>query len=139
MTNARLISITMLLTLSGMFCCGQVSVVGHVSAEVVESVSASCISNTDMALNVQELRQFDIGEFSISGRASSTCTLIIDHASISNSRGDSFTIQTTTANAEMPMIADQNGTQSLTLIAGTDEMLAKDQYRGNYGVTFAYN
>jgi len=139
MKAVRLIPFTLLLTLSGLVCNGQVRVIGHASAEVVESVSASCSSNTDITLNVQEIENFDLGSFSISGNASSTCSLIIGDASVSNNRGESFTIETTTPDAGMPLIADENGNHSLNLIATPGELLASGQYQGNYGVTFVYN
>lgn len=139
MKSARLIPLTILLTLSGLFCSGQARVIGHASAEVVASVSASCTSNHNMSFNVQNLKEFDLGSFRTSGVALSTCTLIIDHANVSNSRGQTFTIQTTTSDAERPLIADQHGNRSLTLIANPEELLASGQYQGNYGVTFAYN
>ncbi|KAF0194673.1 MAG: hypothetical protein FD166_3394 [Bacteroidetes bacterium] len=139
MKTARLISFTLILTLSGLFCSGQVRVIGHASAEVVESVSASCSSNTDITLSAQEITDFDLGSFSISGNAKSTCSLIIGNANVSNNRGESFTIQTTTPEAGMPLIADENGNHSLNLIASPGELLASGQYQGNYGVTFAYN
>lgn len=139
MRPARLISLTLLLTVSGLWCCGQVRVIGHVSAEVVESISASSNSNTDMSFNTQELKQFELGSFSLSGKALSTCALIINNANVSNIRGESFTIQTTLSDAGTPLVADKNGNRKLTLIAGTEELLANGQYQGNYGVTFAYN
>ncbi|MBK6346300.1 MAG: hypothetical protein IPF68_10210 [Bacteroidales bacterium] len=139
MRAARLIPITLMLTLSGLICSGQVRVIGHASAEVVESVSASCSSNTDITLSAQEIADFDLGSFSISGNASSTCSLIIGNANVSNNRGESFTIQTTTQEAGMPLVADEKGNHSLNLKASPDQLLASGHYQGNYGVTFVYN
>jgi hypothetical protein len=139
MRALRLTSITILLTLSGLWCCGQARVIGHASAEIVESISAKCNNNTDMTLNAQEIRKFDLGSFTVSGKAMSTCSIIIDNANVSNNRGESFTIQTTTHDAGKSLIADENGNQSMTLIANPSELLASGQYQGNYGVTFAYN
>ncbi|NTW23233.1 MAG: hypothetical protein HGA37_00925 [Lentimicrobium sp.] len=139
MKATRLITVTLLLTLSGLWCCGQVRVIGHVSAEVVESVSARSNGSMSMNFNGQQLKKFNLGNFSISGTASSTCTLVLDNASIKNSKGESFTIQTATPNREKSLVADQKGNQSLDLVAGTSEILANGQYQGNYGVTFAYN
>jgi len=118
---------------------GQVQVTGHVSAEIVEFVSASSDSHIDMTFNSQELKNFNLGSFSISSNASSTCTLIVDEVSISNSRGESFSIQTTKSDTGRALVADQHGNNSLTLNAGSEQLLANGQYQGNYGVTFAYN
>ncbi|MFH1118920.1 MAG: hypothetical protein V1775_03800 [Bacteroidota bacterium] len=128
-----------MLTLSGLICNGQVKVIGHASAEVVESVSASCSSTTDIILNMQKIEDFDLGSFSIKGNAMSACSLIVGNASVSNNRGESFTIQTIASDAGMPLIADENGNHSLNLIANPDVLLASGQYQGNYGVTFVYN
>ena len=139
MKPALKISLTIILILSGLLGYGQVRVTGHVSAEVVESISASCNSNIDMSLNSQEIKQFNLGSFSISGKAMSTCMVVIDNARISNNKGESFTIQTSATGAVESLTADQNGNQKLNLVAGTDELLANGNYQGIYVVTFAYN
>lgn len=139
MNALRFITLTILLTVSGLLGYGQVRVTGHVSAEVVESISAGYNGNSHMTLNAQEVKQFELGSFNISGISSSTCSLIIGNANISNNRGESFSIKTNTANAETSVVADKSGNHSLNMTAGTEELLASGQYQGNYGVTFAYN
>lgn len=139
MKAARLIAFILFLTSSGMWCMGQVRVTGHVSAEVVESISASSNCNIDMTFNAPELKNFELGSFSVSSNASSTCTLIVDKVNVSNRNGESFALETTIPGSERAMVADQNGNHSLTLNAGREELLANGQYQGNYGVTFAYN
>lgn len=139
MNTARLITITLLLTISGLQCCGQVRVIGHISAEVVESVSAVGKGSINRNFNLAQLKYFDLGSFSISGIASSTFTLVLDGGSIINNKGETFTIQTAALNSKKSLIADQNGNQLLDLVASTAEIPANSQYHGNYGVTFAYN
>ncbi len=139
MSPARQLIITLILMISGFWCNGQVRVTGHICAEVVESVSASCSNNPGVTIQANGLAKADLGSFSTSGTASSTCTLVIDNASISNSRGETYTISTTTSDEEKTLIADANGKQSLTMVAGTPELLTNGQYYGNYRVTFAYN
>lgn len=139
MRSARSISVTLILVLWGLWGYGQARVTGHVSAEVVESVSATCSSTMCMSVNAGDLKQLDLGSFRISGQAQATCALVINNANVRNSRGETFTLQTTTTDDGMPLIADQNGVRSLNLIASSDETLVNDQYLGNYGVTFAYN
>lgn len=137
MKTARLISFVMMLTMSGFVCIGQVKVTGHASAEVVESVSASCSSNTDITLNMQENKDFDLGSFMIKGTASSTCAVVIGNAKLNNSK--SIQIESNCPGGGMALIADEKGNCSLNLIARNEGLLAGGQYQGNYGVTFAYN
>lgn len=131
--------ILIFLVFSGYWCSGQTRVIGHVCAEVVESVSVSCQGNTTMTCLTKSQNELDLGRYNISTAASSTITIVFDNDNIKNCKGETFVIKTTSPEAGEPMVADLNGNQSLNLMARTTEQLTTGQYHGNYRVTFAYN
>lgn len=139
MNHFRHILTVIFLILSGYPGFGQTRVIGHVCAEVVESVSVSCERNTAMTYLTENQTDLDLGRLSISTAASSTINLVIENDNIKNNRGDIFAIETTTPSAWEPIVADVNGIQSFNLMARTKEQLASGQYQGNYSVTYAYN
>jgi|GEM_PF-1343415 len=135
----RPLFVTLTFAILSLWCNGQVSVIGHASAEVVEGVSARYIENSDPLISGEELNQIELGTFNISGKALSTFSVVVDNARLWKESGELVMLDTLPLGSSMSTISDQDGNQSLNMVANAGEKLSTGQYYGNYGVTFAYN
>lgn len=130
---------------------GQVVAIGHASAEVVESVSASSKAVTGFNLNNNvtaikdhvnfNTEKLNMGSITINSGTNVACNLVLHSATLSDARGNGFAIDTTTMSSGQSDPGQVNGTQTIQ-INGTARMLAGQTsglYRGTYTMVFAYN
>ena len=133
----------------------QTIAIGHISAEVVESVSAS--SNMLLNLNLVNVKNGDItvqmspsqmntrkvymGEIALNSGQSIACNVMIKAATLSDEKGNQFTIEPTASLSGQQDTNRADGSQNLQLTGRA--MLDKDQanglYQGSYTMVFAYN
>jgi hypothetical protein len=125
-------------------CNGQTMAIGHVSAEVIESVSASSQAVTSLALGTSTSgtsSSVELGAMTINSGSNVTVGVVIKPAALSDSQGNGFTIDPALNHNSLASVAQSNGSQTLQL-NGTAN-LAADQasglYQGSYTVVFAYN
>ena len=122
------------------FCQSQTIAIGHVTAEIIESVSASSQAVTTLALAASAPTKVDLGAMTVNS-GSSTVNVVVKPATLSDSQGNGFTIDPTINTGAVAYTASSNGSQTLQL-NGTAN-LASDQasglYQGSYTVVFAYN
>ena len=135
-------------------CSSQTIAIGHVSAEVVESVSASSKAITSFeigAVTVSDTLQLeqtyltsetvDLGAITIHSGRSITCNVVVKPASLTDDSGNRFTLSPTVQNKPFASAARRNGSQTIAL--GGKTRMARDQasglYQGSYTVVFAYN
>ncbi len=121
---------------------GQTSAIGHVSAEVVESISATTQALTDLAIGTisSDATNVDLGAMTISSGNNVTVNLVMQQATVTNSLGNGFTLNPTANNHELTCITS-NGSQTIQL-NGTANLAANQAsglYQGSYTVVFAYN
>ena len=129
---------------------GQTVAIGHVFAEVVESVSASSaaihdfeLSKTaDLATTEENLSEkLNLGAITINTGRNITCNIVLTPASLSDAEGNSFTIDTDVKNEMLSAPVSSNGIQTIRL--GATPNISQDQasgfYEGSYSVIFAYN
>lgn len=121
---------------------GQTSAVGHVSAEVVESISASTQAVTDLAIGTisSDATTIDLGAMTISSGKNVTVNLVMQQATVTDSLGNGFTLNPTANNHELACITS-NDSQTIQL-NGTANLAANQAtglYQGSYTVVFAYN
>lgn len=139
------------LSLAGLkVCSGQTIAIGHVSAEVIESVSASSKAITsfeigttkanDTATNTTSER-INLGAITVNSGNNITCNVVMKPATLSDSLGNGFTLEPTVNNNTLASATQQNGSQTVQL--GGKANMASDQasglYQGSYTVVFAYN
>ena len=135
-------------------CSSQTVVIGHVSAEVVEAVSASSTAITSFeigavaASDAKSLEQtfltsetVGLGAITIQSGKDVTCNVVLKSASMSDSLGNGFTLEPTIKNDTFASAAQPNGTQTLQLDgkASMARNQASGLYQGSYTVVFAYN
>lgn len=119
---------------------GQTVAIGHVSAEVIEGVSASAstISSFDLSKDSETVK---LGAITVFSGKDITCNVVLKAANLSDASGNAFTIEPTVNNDPNTAVAQANGAQTIQL-NGTTNMnsnQASGQYAGSYTVVFAYN
>lgn len=128
---------------------GQVVAIGHVTAEVVESVSAASAAITSFELaKTSELNgtslsseSVNLGSITINSGKDITCDVVLKSASLADSAGNGFTIEPTIKNDLYASATKTNGSQTIQLggTANRTSDLASGLYQGSYTVVFAYN
>jgi len=117
---------------------GQTMATGHVSAEIIESVSvsSSAVTNFDI-LNSKASSNVSLGEMKVNSGAGVAYNVVVKPATLSNINGSSFTIEPTSQSENRLT----SGNQTLRLSANTTSVQGKESglYQGSYSVVFAYN
>lgn len=133
--------------------CAQTVAIGHVTAEVVESVSVSsrAITGFDMkgGNNLLALAQtktgwnyenIDLGEIKINSGTNVACNVVMKPATLSDTKGNGFTIEpSATSFLSDAQRADGNLILHLNGKAHMAQGQASGLYQGSYTMVFAYN
>ena len=135
-------------------CRSQVVAVGHITAEVIESVSASSNAVTSFAIGTPTASSLlasgqaatasssvNLGTMTINSGSNATVNVVLKSATLSNAQGSGFTLDPSLTNNAMATVASSNGSQSIQ-INGTANLNANQDgglYAGSYTVVFAYN
>lgn len=127
------------------FTCvsAQVTVTGHVSAEVVEAVSAT--SGTNNLLSLQQNAtpdNLDLGSFTLSGGSNAICSVVVNSTQLIGDHGNAVNFDANTSLNNNTGVLDERGTQVFNFKgdAGEDILNSHDKnYAGQYNVVFAYN
>lgn len=154
MVTRRLLMALSLLSFSMNMVFCQTIAVGHISAEVVEAVSASSFVSTDFTLGNNDLHfrgsavqpamiseKISLGKIEITAGEGIACNLTLKSAKVTDVKGNDFS---------MEPVATCNGLQDTQQIEGTQTIelagmavLASNQasglYQGSYTLVFAYN
>ncbi len=124
-------------------CSGQTVAIGHICAEVIESISASTQAVTDLAIGATSTggaTTVNLGAMTINSGSNVAVNVVMKQATVTDSVGNGFTLDPTVSNNELAS-ATSNGSQTIQL-NGTAN-LAADQasgvYQGSYTIVFAYN
>ena len=122
---------------------GQTVAIGHVTAEVIESISASAstVSNFEIAKAATTSETVNLGAITLYSGKDIACNVVLKAANLSDASGNGFTIEPSTSNDSNFAIAQANGSKTIRL-NGTTNMnsnQASGQYAGSYTVVFAYN
>lgn len=122
---------------------GQTVAIGHVSAEVIEAVSASAstISGFELAQATSTNETVNLGAITLFSGRDITCNVVLRPATLSDASGNAFTIEPTVGNEPNMAIAQANGSATIQLNGTTNMGInqASGQYAGSYTVVFAYN
>jgi len=134
--------------------CGQTEVIGHITAEVTESVHASSSIVTGFELKYEQgitdslqhdgtqlhTETLNLGEITINAGASMAYDIKMHEATLSDSNGNSFTIEPTLASGISDTLrTDGSQTLSLNGTARLTHGLASGRYEGSYLMVIVYN
>ena len=129
----------------------QTIAVGHISAEVVESVSATSFASTEFVINNTELTADNNGTISaeniimgtirINSGQNVACNVTFKPALLLDRNGNDFILEPLARNPEGIDIQRVDGIKNIELIgrATLDSSQAKGVYQGSYTLVFAYN
>ncbi|AGY54757.1 hypothetical protein BRDCF_p2130 [Bacteroidales bacterium CF] len=121
----------------------QNTVVGHVSAEIVEAASVSSNSVISHTISSQSPEQADLslGNISVKSSNSASYDVVIKPATVSTENGNSFKVSPTAENQYISQATATNGNRTLALRGNVDfsNTPAAGEYKGSYTVIFAYN
>lgn len=143
------IAILLSSTLGGTKVNGQAVAIGHVFAEVVESVSvaSATISDFELAKSTQDLsanlvsETLNLGSIILNSGKDITCNVVLQSANLSDAQGNGFTIEPAIQNPLVASTVKSNGSHTIQL--GGTTIRTGDQasglYGGSYTVIFAYN
>ena len=128
-------------------CSAQVVAIGHITAEVIESVSASSQAATTLSLGFGTSQlaattpTVNLGTMTVNSGSNATVNVVLKSATLSNSRGNGFTLDPSLSNNSTASVTQSNGSQNIQLngIANLSANQASGLYAGSYTVVFAYN
>lgn len=135
-------------------CSSQTIAIGHVTAEVIESISAA--SNTITSFEIETITDrgtvilnqiyntsetIDLGVINLNSGRAVICSVVIEPAILSDSSGNDFTLSTMVKNSSLVLASQPNGSQTIQLdgVTNMESSQASGLYRGSYKVVFAYN
>jgi hypothetical protein len=150
---------SLLLTISSLFfilffvqVSGQTVVTGHVSAEVVEAVSASSSVSTDFDLSfsnsdrtlenaVSVAENLSLGTIHISSGQNVACNLTVKPATMTDEKGNDFSVEPITSFSGKQESQRVDGSQTIEIagMARLNSNQASGLYHGSYTLVFAYN
>ena len=153
--SALFLSIVFAMGMSMQEAAAQIVAIGHISAEVVESVSASSkmtlnfnlasVSNGSHTMQMSASRmnteRLDMGEVELNSGRSIACNVIMKASTLSDNMGNQFTIEPTTSISGRQDTNRADGSQNIHLTAKAmfDQNQANGLYQGSYTMIFAYN
>lgn len=133
MKNLTNLIITLIFALATLTASAQVRVTGHVSAEVVESVSAHNAFNHNISLNSNN-NSIELGSIVVEGPRNSAFDVSIQNATIYNESG-SYTLSTGLGES----MACSSNKQNLPLSALLEQEVPNGDYDGKLTVIVSYN
>lgn len=131
----------------------QTKATGHITAEIVESVSTTSktvntfylknelLSTTESEQLNPDVEDFNLAEVIISSGAGVGCNLVITPAKLSDARGNDLTIETFLNTNDQKNVRTATGNQTLKLTgrANASGKTASGLFTGSYSVVVAYD
>lgn len=134
---------------------GQVNLTAHITAEVIESVHASSTVVTGFSLKNQQSpsdsikkikgswssEKLDLGAVTINAGDMMACNIQLNEATLTDNKGNCFTIEPTTHTSGNTNTLRADGTQTISL-NGTPHLtkgLVAGRYTGSYLLVVVYN
>lgn len=121
----------------------QVTVTGHVFAEVVETVGATSKTNDWVVVSQNNnSKEFELGNIEVNGRAMAAYDLIIETKEMTGDTGTKALFSATTGCNNQSYMLDSKGRQVLHLYGMASNFSNKTRkkiFYASYQVTFAYN
>lgn len=119
----------------------QLSVVGHVVAEVIDGASLSSDAVTEFLINsVDNNQDLDLGKITINTGSSSSCDVMLKPATLTNREGESLTLDAAATNFSQLKENPYSNNRTLALIGNTTTTKEnRGTYQGSYTIVLAYN
>jgi hypothetical protein len=132
----------------------QCTLLGNMTAEVIESVSASSKTNSNFEIKtcvtcdngklVQSdlsSQMLDLGEINLYSGSDIACNVVLNQASLSDSAGNGFKIDPAVKGNSLGSTANAIGAHRIQLNARANSTPSQTSglYQGSYAVVFAYN
>lgn len=142
------------LTLEEPNVCSQTIAIGHVTAEVIESVSAASVAVTSFELEAIEesdnrtfgpsiltSENISLGVITLHSGKNISCNVVVKPASLSDAAGNGFMLKPTVKNNSYASAAKADGSQTIHLDGKSNRSSsqASGLYKGSYTVVFAFN
>lgn len=154
-TTAAFFSALLLSAVMAANVCGQEKVTGHITAEVIESVHASAAVFTSSELKSEQVSagllqqngtyrnsdMLNLGAVAINAGVNIACSINLNEATLSDSQGNSFTIEPLSISSGRSDTLRADGSHTL-LLNGTASLthgFASGLYKGSYTVVVLYN
>ncbi|MDD2584759.1 MAG: hypothetical protein PHE99_07465 [Bacteroidales bacterium] len=119
----------------------QLTVVGHVVAEVIDGASLSSDAVTELSINSADNTQnLDLGKITIKTGSSSACDIMLKPATLTNREGESIKLDAATTNFSKLKESPYSNNRTLGLTGNTTTTKNnRGTYQGSYTVVLAYN
>lgn len=152
MKAGRSIYLIVVLLFAAVDILAQTVAIGHVSAEIVESVSASSQAITDFNIKNDNtspqpagadwhFEHINLGKFKINSGETIACNIMINSAALSDADRNEFTMKPSATNSGQSDAQHADGNQTLHLQGKARMMKGQTSglYEGSYTLVFAYN
>lgn len=153
--NAKLILFIFLFSIASLTmkeATGQVKVIAHITAEVVESAHASSEIINGLALQGEKMNALilnqkksldsdllNVGAVKIHPGEDIACCIDLHKTILKDNSGNSFTIEPASVNSGLSYTADGSQTLLLNGIASVSDYSARGSYTGHLTVVVQYN
>lgn len=120
----------------------QTTVTGHIFAEVVESVSASSLSQTSFTIQKNNSEDIEFGQIEVNSSSSASCSLILGKANLTSNNNQLLAMETSASSLKNMFGNAINGSQVINLkCMSKDSQLDQNasNYQGNINIDLAYN
>ncbi len=135
-------------------CKSQITAIGHMTAEVIESISAA--SNAITSFEIEALTDRDtlilnqiyktsetinLGEITLNSGRAVICSVVVEPVNLSDLSGNGFTLLANVKNNSLALAAQPNGSQTIQFegVTNMESAQVSGLYQGSYKVVFAYN
>lgn len=125
--KAKIVLVTLFFILMGFTVTAQVSVTGHIGAEIVEAASLRNDINSFIGLNGTE-ETIELGKIAVSGAEDTSYDIEVNQTNIYN-HNNTYRLETKSGLAA----------NDITLSALMDNRLLEGKYNGNITVIVSYN
>lgn len=130
---ALLLTFTLIHSVNMLF--GQTRVTGHISAEVVESISATNNFNPVLILSNIETRSLDLGKITINGPEHSICDISVSQSEIFNNQA----YHSLESIKDIVPASNDSKNKNIQFTALLEDQLNYGDYDGSLTVIVSYN
>ena len=130
---ALLLTSTLIVSVNMLF--GQVSAIGHISAEVVESVSATNNFHPVLILSNTEAQSLDFGKITINGPENSICDISVSQSEIFNNQA----YHSLESQKDIVPVTNNNSKRDILFYAILEDQINHGEYNGSLTVIVSYN
>lgn len=119
---------------------GQVTVVGHIFAEVVEAASIYSDAITELSISSSDnSTELDLGKMTVNTGSNTSCDIVVKHANLTSKDGTTIALEAKATNPTLKS-NDSFNNRTIKLTGNTDSSKGQSGvYQGSYTIVLAYN